>query len=71
MLMITRKRGERILIALDPETDPTLTAAALFATGPIEIVVAHTSAAAARLAVTTARPLRVRRAAARTDVPSR
>ena len=67
MLLITRKRGERIIIDLDPGADPDLRAADLFAWGPLEIRVVTTSRGHARLAVTAPRPLAVRRAPAGID----
>jgi len=62
MLMVTRKSGERILITLDPNTDPTLSAQELFAQGPIEIIMAETGPTTARVAITAPAPLLVSRA---------
>ncbi len=65
MLLITRKRGERVLIDLAPGADPQLLAADLFREGPLEILVAVTTHGYARLAVTGPKALAVRRAPAR------
>lgn len=51
MLMVTRKRGDRLMLELDPQADPTLLARDLFAQGPIEIVIAQTNTSYVRLAV--------------------
>ena len=66
MLLITRKRGERVLIDLAPGADPKLLASDLFSEGPLEILVAATTHGNARLAVTVPKALAVRRASART-----
>ncbi len=65
MLIITRKRGERIVIDLDPTADPETRAADLFAQGPLEILLMETARGTARIAITAARPLTVRRASPR------
>ena len=72
MLVITRKRGERIVIALDPDSDPELRAADLFAQGPLEIILVAATRSTARLAIAAAKPLIVRRAPRRAaaDPPS-
>jgi hypothetical protein len=65
MLLITRKRGERVLIDLASGTDPQLLAADLFTGGPLEILVATTARGHTRLAIIAPKPLAVRRAPAR------
>ncbi|MHB1512523.1 carbon storage regulator [Acidiferrobacter sp.] len=71
MLIITRKRGERIVIDLDPAADPETRAADLFAQGPLEILLVETARGSARLAIAAARSLTVRRAPSRdpSDTP--
>lgn len=71
MLLISRKRGERILIDLAPGADPALLATDLFSEGPLEILVATTAPGSTRLAVSAPTLLTVRRASARTacDAP--
>ncbi|HUW98119.1 MAG TPA: hypothetical protein VMV40_04640 [Acidiferrobacter sp.] len=60
--MVTRKPGERIVITLDPHTDPSLSAQDLFAQGPIEIVVAETGPTTARVGIKASAPFLVNRA---------
>ncbi len=62
MLIITRKRGERIVIDLDPAADPETRAADLFAHGPLEILLVESARGTARLAIAATRSLIVRRA---------
>ncbi len=62
MLIITRKRGERIMIDLDPAADPEMRAADLFRQGPVEILLMESARGTARIAVVAARSLTVRRA---------
>lgn len=63
MLMVTRKPGERVIISLDVAARPDLRASELFADGPIEIIMAETGLASARLAISAPGALLVSRAA--------
>jgi len=52
MLIFTRTVGETIRIELDPKTDPKTPVRALFAEGPIEILVTSVKPPEVRLGVT-------------------
>lgn len=52
MLIITRTVGETIRIELDPKIDPKTPVRALFAEGPIEVLVASVGDSEVRLGVT-------------------
>ncbi len=67
--MISRKTGERILITLDPDVDPGMSAGALFAHGPIEIVVAATGPTTARIALALPPALRADRLGRKPPAP--
>lgn len=52
MLIFSRKVGDTIRIELDPQADPKTPIRALFAEGPIEVLVAGVNQTEVRLGVT-------------------
>jgi sRNA-binding carbon storage regulator CsrA len=52
MLIITRKRGQGIRIAPNPQTDPATPIGEIFAAGPIEVVYVQARGAQIRLGIT-------------------